>query len=57
MGPMKKNTIYIAEDHKILRDGLKLILKSLPSFAIIGESGDGRVALSEILTEKPDYLF
>ena len=53
---MKKNTIYIAEDHKILRDGLKLILKSLPSLAIIGESGDGRVALSEILAEKPDYL-
>lgn len=53
---MSKKTIYIAEDHKILRDGLKLIISSLDNVKIIGESGDGRKALEEVLNLRPDLL-
>ena len=53
---MNQKTIYIAEDHKILRDGLKLILSSLPELNLIGEASDGRTALEEVLEKKPDLL-
>lgn len=51
-----KKTLFIAEDHRILRDGLKLILSSMKDLEIIGESGDGREALDKVLELKPDLL-
>ena len=37
--------IYIADDHTILRQGLRRLLREAPDMAIIGECGDGRQAL------------
>jgi DNA-binding NarL/FixJ family response regulator len=50
----KKIKIYLADDHRILREGLKMILKTQTSFEIIGESGEGVKALEEIENLKPD---
>ncbi len=51
-----KIRIYIADDHAILRDGLKLILLRNDEFEIAGEAGDGKKALEEIEKIKPDIV-
>jgi len=53
---MKKLRIYLADDHAILREGLKLMLGAIPNCEIIGEAGDGRKALEEIENLKPDMV-
>ncbi|PKL39528.1 MAG: DNA-binding response regulator [Spirochaetae bacterium HGW-Spirochaetae-1] len=53
---MKKKKIFLADDHSILRDGLKLILNAEEDFEIVGESGDGREALEMIEKKKPDIV-
>ncbi|PKO00316.1 MAG: DNA-binding response regulator [Chloroflexi bacterium HGW-Chloroflexi-4] len=37
--------IVIADDHLIIRQGLKLILETEPDFSLVGEAGDGAEAL------------
>lgn len=51
---MKKTTIFLADDHSILREGLRLILSGNPNYEIIGEAGDGKEALELIEKLKPD---
>ena len=51
---MKKIKIFLADDHTILRDGLKYILSENESCEIIGEAGNGREALDQIYKLKPD---
>lgn len=53
---MNKIRIYIADDHAILRDGLKMILLRNEKFEIAGEAGDGKKALDEIEKLKPDIV-
>lgn len=43
---MKKSyRIVIAEDHTILREGLRALLSADPQFDVVGEAGDGRAAI------------
>lgn len=56
MNKKNKKTIYLADDHTILREGLKLILADKKRYDIIGESGDGKEALEEIKQLKPDIV-
>jgi two-component system, NarL family, response regulator NreC len=44
--------VLLADDHAILRAGLRLLLEREPDFAVVGEAGDGRVAL-EFLERQP----
>lgn len=53
---MKKIKIFIVDDHAILREGLCLIIKSVPEYEVVGESGDGREALEKIELLKPDVV-
>jgi DNA-binding NarL/FixJ family response regulator len=54
---MQKNTkIVIAEDHTILREGLKALLSSDPQFDIIGEAEDGRQAVRCVEKLEPDLI-
>ncbi len=46
--------VYIADDHAILRDGIKLILSQNSRFEVVGEAPDGKSALDEIERLKPD---
>jgi DNA-binding NarL/FixJ family response regulator len=48
--------VFLVDDHAILREGLKLILKQLPNLEIVGETGDGTTALEEIDRKKPDIV-
>jgi len=41
----EKVRIVIAEDHTILREGLRSLLSSNPNFEVVGEAEDGREAI------------
>ena len=42
---MKKITIILVDDHKLLRDGLRNIIEQRANMHIIGEASDGREAI------------
>lgn len=44
--------IILADDHAVMRHGLRLVLEKQLDFEVVGEAGDGReaVALAEVLT-------
>jgi two-component system, NarL family, response regulator NreC len=52
----QKARIVIAEDHTILREGLRSLLSSNSSFEIVGEAGDGREAIRCAEKFKPDLI-
>src|SRR5260370_38712971 len=48
--------ILIADDHPIVRDGLRKLLTLEDDFEIIGEAGDGREVLDKVQELDPDVL-
>jgi DNA-binding NarL/FixJ family response regulator len=48
--------IVLAEDHTILREGLRALLSTDPNFEIIGEAPDGREAVRCVEKLEPDLL-
>jgi len=52
----KKNRILIAEDHTILREGLRALLALTPSMEVIGEIDNGRDAVRAVGALKPDLV-
>jgi DNA-binding NarL/FixJ family response regulator len=54
---MKRNfNIVLAEDHTILREGLKALLSSQPDLTIVGEAGDGLEAIRCVRDHSPDMI-
>ncbi len=51
---MKQTRIYLADDHGIVREGLRFILGSHPGYVVAGEAGEGPLALQEIESIQPD---
>lgn len=49
-------SILIADDHDIIRQGIKNILHSCPGYEIVAEAKDGEEALAKIKKYKPDIL-
>jgi DNA-binding NarL/FixJ family response regulator len=50
----RRRTCVIADDHMIVRDGIRMRLASDPSVEITGEASDGREALDLITELEPD---
>jgi two-component system, NarL family, response regulator NreC len=48
--------ILLAEDHKILREGLKALLTVEPDIEVVGEAEDGRMAIKCAETYSPDLV-
>ena len=48
--------ILIAEDHTILREGLRLLLSSNPDFEVVSEAQDGLEAIQLVESLKPDLV-
>ena len=54
---MKKQIrIVIAEDHTILREGLRSLLRTDPVFDVVGEAADGRDAVRCVENLSPDLI-
>ena len=54
MDTTRKRRIVIAEDHTILREGLKALISQDPDLEIVGEARDGLEAIRVISELKPD---
>jgi len=53
---MNKIRILLADDHTILRDGIKALLGNEPDMDCIGEAEDGRTAVRLACQLKPDVV-
>lgn len=54
---MKKTfNVVIAEDHTILREGLKALLLSEPDLKVVGEAADGLEAIRCVQNHSPDMI-
>jgi DNA-binding NarL/FixJ family response regulator len=54
--PEKRTRIVIADDHTILREGLRRVLGSVPGFEVVGEARNGREAVQLVQQLRPDLL-
>lgn len=50
---MERITVFVADDHPLVRDGIVTALRSDPSLEVVGAGGDGRDALARIRELKP----
>lgn len=48
--------ILLADDHKIVRDGLRALLRREPEIEVVGEADDGRAALEMARALQPDVV-
>ena len=48
--------ILIADDHPIVRDGLRAVLSTQPDFTIVGEAESGVQVLQQVAQSQPDIL-
>jgi DNA-binding NarL/FixJ family response regulator len=46
--------ILLADDHALVRRGVRMILDNEPDLEVIGEAGDGAEAISQARKERPD---
>jgi DNA-binding NarL/FixJ family response regulator len=52
----KKIKIVIADDHRIFREGLKLMLAGVSSIDILGEAADGAQLIALVASTAPDVI-
>jgi DNA-binding NarL/FixJ family response regulator len=48
--------VVVADDHPIVRDGLRALLGSLPDVEMVGEATTGREAVRSAVTDRPDVI-
>jgi DNA-binding NarL/FixJ family response regulator len=49
--------VLLADDHVLVRAGIRALLEALPNLQIVSECSDGRAALEALLKERPDVAF
>jgi DNA-binding NarL/FixJ family response regulator len=48
--------IVLADDHTLLRVGLRALLTEIPEVHVVGEATEGRAALAQVETLRPEIL-
>ena len=48
--------VLIADDHPMMRDGLRALISSLPDMKVVGEAADGAAAQRETQLTRPDVV-
>jgi DNA-binding NarL/FixJ family response regulator len=48
--------VILADDHNLVRAGLRALLESLPDVEVVAECADGREALAAVLELRPDLI-
>jgi DNA-binding NarL/FixJ family response regulator len=48
--------VVVADDHPIVRDGLRVLLDSLPDMELVGEATTGREAVRSAVVDRPDVI-
>lgn len=47
-------TVFLADDHAVVRDGLRMLLEAQPDLEVIGTAADGRDAVRQVTQLGPD---
>jgi two-component system, NarL family, response regulator NreC len=53
---MEKLRIFLADDHMVVREGLKAMINAQPDMHVIGEAGDGQTAWQQAQECQPDVV-
>ena len=53
---MGKLRIMLADDHALVREGLKQLIDGEPDMEVVGEAGDGLQACQQVAALRPDVL-
>ena len=53
---MKRIRILLADDHKLIRGGLRLLVEQQPDLSVVGETNDGRETVAMAKSLKPDVV-
>jgi DNA-binding NarL/FixJ family response regulator len=48
--------ILLADDHNVMRRGLRLLLEGQPGFSVVGEAADGHQAVEQAQALRPDIV-
>ena len=51
---MDQIRVLLAEDHSIVRDGLRMLLESAPDFVVVAEAANGQEAVAQAQETQPD---
>lgn len=52
----RKIRILLADDHTVVRRGLRLLLERQPEFGVVAEASDGKQAVEAVEQSKPDVV-
>jgi DNA-binding NarL/FixJ family response regulator len=55
--PMPAVRVVLAEDHNLMRAGIRALLEELPDVQVVAEAADGREALRLVKLHQPDLVF
>jgi DNA-binding NarL/FixJ family response regulator len=53
---VNRKTIVLADDHQVVRHGLRVLLEAEPDFSVVGEASDGLEALDMLERLQPNVL-
>src|SRR5918997_1295296 len=55
-GRDKPARLVLADDHDLVREGIRAVLEGEPDLVVVGEAENGRIALEVCLKERPDLV-
>src|SRR5256885_16808801 len=53
---MERIKVLIADDHRVVREGVMAILKTKENIEVVGEAQDGQEAIEKVRTLEPDVI-
>ena len=48
--------VFLADDHAVVREGLKSLIDAQPGMTVVGEAADGLAACEQVLVLRPDVV-
>jgi two-component system, NarL family, response regulator len=56
MGEARPLSVLLADDHPVVREGLRAVLDRRPDISVVAEAGTGRQAVEEFVRHRPDIV-
>jgi two-component system, NarL family, nitrate/nitrite response regulator NarL len=54
--PTTPATVFVVDDHPVVRDGVTLLLRSDPCLSVVGSAESGRLAIERVASLAPDLI-